>query len=229
MTKNLITYLFVILFGVISCKKKNVLSENVNAEKITQKKSIDSSKTKVVKNQIIDTVPKINQSSENISLQSYLKNKVERLSKLENNYILKNFGLIEIERTRLIGGLERLVKSEFNKPKEIENINIDIDKIKSQIHESRFSFVKATKSMKPDGNTFPRAKIEEYIFKNQRQAKQVFESLSELREIDRIWYRISKEPNSMFLEDNRLYYVSSGGWYMMEIYKEIENEIKKRP
>ena len=192
-----------ILFGVISCKKKNVLSENVNAEKKTQKKSIDSSKIKVVKNQIIDTVPKINQISENINLQSYLKNKVERLSKLENNYIIKNFGLIDIERTRLIGGLERFVKSEFNKPKEIENINID--KIKSQIHESRFSFVKATKSMKPDGNTFPRAKIEEYIFKNQREAKQVFESLSELREIDRIWYRISKEPNSMFLEDNRLY------------------------
>ena len=181
----------------------------------------------MTKNQIIDTVPKISQSYENISLKSSLKNKVERLSKLENNYILKNFGLIEIEKTRLIGGLERLVKSEFNKPKEIENINID--KIKNQIHESRFSFVKATKSIKPNGNTFPRAKIEEYIFKNQDEAKQIFESLSELREIDRIWYRISKEPNSMLLEDNRLYYVSTGGWYMMEIYKEIENEIKKRP
>lgn len=225
MIKKLITYLLVILFGIVSCKKKDAISEKVNSEKITQEKLIDSSKIKATKNQIVDSVPKISQSPKD--LKSYLKNKVERLSKLEHNYIIKDFGLIKVEKTRLIRGLERLIKSDFNKPVEIENINIDT--IKNSIIESRFAFIKATKSKTPNGNTFPRATITEYIFKNQDIANSTFSSLSELREIDRIWYRISKEPNSILLEDNRLYYVSTGGWYMMDIYKEIENEIKKRP
>ncbi len=214
-----------ILLGVLSCKKKDTLPEKVNSKKIIEQKLINSSKTKPHKNQIIDSVPKITQTT--IDFNSYLKNKVERLSKLEYNYIIKDFKLIEVENTRLIRALERLIKSDFNKPEEIKNINLD--KIKNNILESRFVFVKATKSKPLDGETFPRATIVEYIFKNKDIAKNTFESLNELRKIDRIWYRVSKEPNSMLLEDNRIYYVSTGGWYMMDIYKEIEDEIKKRP
>ncbi len=225
MIKKLITYLLVTLLGIVSCKQKEVLSENVDSEKIINQEVIDSSKIKTTKNQIIDTAPKISQSHNN--LKSYLKNKVERLSKLENNYVLKNIGLIEIEKTRLIGGLERLVKSEFDKPEEIENINID--KIKNRIYESRYSFLKATKSINPGGNTYQRAKIEEYIFKNIDEAIITFEFLKKLQKNDRYWIMIAKEPHSMFLEDNRLYFIGSGGWYMMNMYKEIENEIKKRP
>ena len=206
------------MLGVFSCKKKDGLKEKIKPEKL-----IDSFKIKETKNQIIDSVSKISQSPND--LNSYLKSKAERLSKLNYNYIIKDFKLVEIEKTRLIRGLERLIKSNFNKPKEIENINLD--KIKKSILASRFVFVKATKSKTPNGSSYPRATITEYIFKDQDIANSTFEFLSELREIDRIWYRISKEPNSIILEDNRLYYVSTGGCYMADIYKEIENEIKK--
>jgi len=43
MIKKLITYLLVIFFGIVSCKKKDALSEKVNSEKINQEKLIDSS------------------------------------------------------------------------------------------------------------------------------------------------------------------------------------------
>ncbi|WP_025743532.1 hypothetical protein [Aquimarina pacifica] len=225
MIKNLITYLLITLLGVVSCKKKEVLSENGDSKKVINQEITDSSKIRETKNQIIDTVQKISKTPKN--LKSHLKSKVERLSKLENNYVLKEIGLIKIEKTRLIGGLERLVQSEFEKPKEIENINVD--KIKNLIYESRFSFLKATKSMSPEGNTYPRAKVEEYIFNNIDEAVEIFEFLKKLQKNDRYWIMIAKEPHSMFLEENRLYFISSGGWYMMNMYKEIENEIKKRP
>ena len=73
MIKKLITYLLVILFGIVSCKKKDALSEKANSEKITQEKLIDSSKIKTTKNQIVDSVPKISQNAKD--LKSYLNAK----------------------------------------------------------------------------------------------------------------------------------------------------------
>ncbi|OEK09586.1 hypothetical protein A8C32_12850 [Flavivirga aquatica] len=158
-----------------------------------------------------------------IDLKSRLNNKVQRLSSLKSNYILKNIKLIKIKNSILIGQLENLSEFEFT-PKEIKSLNIK--KIKNSVYETRQCFVKGTKTIISKGDTYPRATIVEYIFNTEEDALKTFEQLNELRKDKSIWIHVSKSPNSMFLEDNRIYYILSGGWYMSGIYKEIERKMK---
>lgn len=181
--------------------------------------------------------PKINVERTNIytessikphfDLTSQLEEKVERLSKLEHQYMLKQIGRIEIEKSRLIAGLERRSNEDTNRPEEVKGINIE--EIKSRVYETRQAMLKAAKTITPNGNTYPRATIEEYIFNSIDGASRTFELLMKWKENEKDWIMIAKEPHSLFLEDNRLYFISSGGWYMMNMYKEIEHEMKKKP
>ncbi len=211
--KNNAFYIVLLLFlGFLSC---DVNSEK-NAEK-TGKKTIETSK---------DTIsPKVNaHESEPIKksdLTSKLKEKVARLATLTHNYQLKNLDVVSLEKTVLFGGLQRIIKLRDTMHKKI-----DLAVFKSGLHQVSSSFLKGTKPMQTNGNTYPRVTVEEYVFKTLESAKMTHEMLMNSKGKSSVWMYVSKAPYELFVEENRLYFVSSGGFYMMDMYKDIVEKIK---
>lgn len=155
------------------------------------------------------------------ALTSKLEEKVTRLSQLEHNYQLKSLEVVPPEKTLLLGRLQRILKRKDSLAKKIK-----LSAIKSGIHEIRKSFLKGTKPMQPNGNTFSRVTIEEYIFKTPDHAKTIYTILKKLENDAGLWMYISKAPYELFIEENNIYFMSSGGYYMMEIYEDIFEKIK---
>lgn len=202
--------IFLVAFGVLfsAC--------NQNAKTIPEKEQ-----KQVLKDTVSQKV--VSHESEpikKVDLTSKLAEKVKRLAQLEYNYVLKNLDTVPPQKTMLLGYLEYVSKLTDSSSKAI-----DFKLIKSNIHEIRKSFLKGTKPMHPNGNTYPRVTIEEYIFTSSESAKTAFETLMNSKKNSRLW-RYFKSPFELFVEENRLYFVNSGGFYMMEIYMDIVEKIK---
>jgi hypothetical protein len=187
----------------------------------------EKSQEKEISPKITDTVVRekvVSHESETIkkgALTSKLEEKVTRLSQLEHNYQLKSLEVVPPEKTLLLGRLQRILKRKDSLAKKIK-----LSAIKSGIHEIRKSFLKGTKPMQPNGNTFSRVTIEEYIFKTTESATTAFETLINTKKNGGLWMYISKAPYELFIEENNIYFMSSGGFYMMAIYEDIFEKIK---
>ena len=204
-------YLTIILlvFVFTSCKEEKTNLPNVEAVE-TVLGTTDS---------ITDTVEDV----VTIDLNSKLRDKVTRLSKLKHNYIIKEFVEVDVKRSMLIGQLARLSSRTY-----LEEMfkDVSIEVLKKDLYSTQECFVKGTKAMNINSNTYPRARLVEYIFKTEEAAKQSFDALKAIKRKGSVWMQISKSPDILFLEDNRIYFVRTGGMYMLDIYKQIEAELK---
>lgn len=153
----------------------------------------------------------------NANLKSELKYKLRRLEDLENNYQIIKIGKLEIEESIVCHGMARLPELSFER--QYFQVN-NFDKFKKGISEINFAHIKGTKDM--GRKLFPRAKVEELIFKSEELAIRLVEFINKLY----VWEDIDKSPSSIFNDKNKVYYISSGGWYMKPFYKEIENKMK---
>lgn len=211
--KAIIPFFIIILcISVYSCDEKSKTNS-----KETQKV------TNITKDTIVTTEHNSHESEtiKSVNLTSKLQEKVARLATLEHNYVVKNLDLVAHEKGMLLSKLIFLKKLNDSMLKDI-----DITLFKRNLHEVRKSFLKGTKPMNPNGNTYPRVDIEEYIFKTQESAKATYDMLKKSKPNGRFWMHISKSPHDLFLEENRIYFGSSGGFYMMGIYKAIFEKIK---
>ncbi|QHI37490.1 hypothetical protein IMCC3317_28690 [Kordia antarctica] len=204
-------FLITIVFTFVSCNQNT----KTVPEKLPKKENVtDTIVPKKVVSHESETI-------KNINLTSKLAEKVNRLAQLEHNYLLKSLEIVQSEETLLLGRLQRILKHKDSLSREI-----DLASIRSEIHNIRKSFLKGTKSMQPNGNIFPRVTIEEYIFKSQQSAKKAFETFIKAKKSGSLWTYVSKEPSVFFLEKNKIYFVCSGGYYMMNMYEEIVEKIK---
>ena len=201
--------IIILVFVFTSCKEEKTSLPNAKAVE-----SISSS---------TDSVIDIVEDAVIIDLSSKLKNKVTRLSKLEHNYVIKEFVEVDVKSSMLIGQLEQLSKRTYLA--ELFN-DVSIDILKKELYTAQECFVKGTKAMSPNSKTYPRARLVEYIYNTEEAAKQSFEALKAIKTKGSIWMLISKSPDILFLEDNRIYFVRTGGMYMLDIYKQIEEELK---
>jgi len=152
---------------------------------------------------------------------SRLKNKITKLSKLESNYQQTKNGKIEIDQSNLI---KRFVKFINHLDTTTNNINFT-ENFKKSIVEINYSHIKGTNEI--SSNLYPRAKLEEYIFTSEECAENFINNLNKILKNDTDWYNVEKSPSSIYQEENRVYFIISGGWFMKSIYKEIVNEIVK--
>ncbi|WP_420571249.1 hypothetical protein [Kordia sp.] len=155
-----------------------------------------------------------------INLNSKLKRKISRLIALEHHYQLKSLEIVSTEKAVLFGRLQRILKLKDT----IKSVNITV--FKKELHEVRKAFLKGTKPMKPNGNTYPRVTVEEYVFKTPESATTVYEMLKNSKGKSSVWTYISKAPHELILEEHRMYFVESGGFYMMDIYEDIVEKVK---
>lgn len=180
----------------------------------------NKSEKEVVTDTIVSKEVHSHESEKNIDLSSRLEEKVIRLSQLKHKYQLKILEVIPAEKTIILGGLQRVLKLKDTIK------SIDVSLFQNGLHEIRTSFLKGSKPMSPNGNTYPRVTVEEYIFKTPEAAKLTYEMLINSKGKSSVWTYVSKAPHEFFLEENRLYFVGSGGFYMMEIYKDIVAKIR---
>lgn len=156
------------------------------------------------------------------SQNSELENKVKELYKLENKYKQIESGVFEIAESNLIMGLKQLIKSR-NKYEAQFKYNL-IENFESSITQTNFSSVKGEKEL--SDKLFVRARIEEYIFTSESCATKFLETINKFVSNESLWYDLNKAPNSIYLEENRIYFIVSGGWYMKSFYKEIVNQFE---
>ena len=130
---------------------------------------------------------------------------------------------IDFKESLIAQGLNSLQKTNFPKVKyDIRSI----DSINNSIIQSNKCFIKGVKDL--GGKLYARAVIEEVIFNSDLCAEQVFNFLNKIRVGNHTWEDFDKAPNSIFIIDNKIYYVGTGGWYMMDFYKKIELKMKEK-
>ena len=149
------------------------------------------------------------------SMKSRLKTKLNRLKNLENNYQIVKFGELPLEQSILYLGTQRI--AEFSV--ELQGVEgIRSEEFHEHFISAKYGYVKGTRDL--GENIFARAKIEELIFRSDEYAMNLAKLISQIKEMGRAWEDIDKAPNSIFSEGNKVYYISSGGWYMRPFYQE---------
>jgi phospholipid/cholesterol/gamma-HCH transport system substrate-binding protein len=174
-----------------------------------------------VKNEVIDFTCS---STDNNHINSKLAMKVERLYKLDNKYKQIEDGQFKIEESNLIQRFKRYIENPiFDNHSNGYSI---IENFDSSIIRMNYAYVKGEKDL---GNRlYARARIDEYVFKSDECAELFDSNIKRVLQDDRAWYEIDKAPTSIHREENRVYFVATGGWYMKPFYKEIVNEFKIR-
>ena len=161
--------------------------------------------------------------STNLNLTSELKSKLKKLSNLENNYQILKIEQSTFKESIVCQAIEELPKlSSERQFFEIQNL----DKFKGGIEQINYAYIKGTEDM--GGKTFARAKVEEVIFKSEDSANKLVKFVNRIKDRVSSWEDIDKSPSSIFNEGNKVYYISSGGWYMKPFYQEIEKKMKKQ-
>ena len=208
--KTFTVILFVLCLGFFSaCKEKGTTIPTKEQQ------------PQVLKDTISQKVNSHESIIKKVDLSSKLKEKVARLAELKYNYKLQTLGSVVPKKSALLGRIHRIKALRDS----VANA-IDLTALESNLHEIQTSFVKATKPSEPNGDTYPRATIEEYIFKTPEAAKKAHDMLLKSKEDGRLWMHISKSPHELFLEENRIYFMRSGGFYMLDMYKDITKKIK---
>lgn len=201
---------FLLLF---SCASETKKKPDLKKEEVT--KTVKDSSAQKDASHVSDTV-------KSIQLTSKLADKVARLKTLEHQYQLKSLGALTPKQSMIFGSIQRIQKLNDSLSKKI-----NIAQFEKDLHQIQKAFVKGAKPMYPNDNTYPRAHIEEYIFKTPKAAKTVYNVLKKSISDSRLWAPVTKSPHDLFLEENRMYFMVSGGFYMMEIYKDIAEKIKE--
>ncbi len=210
--KTCFAFLLVLFLGFFAaCKEK----ETTIPAKEPQPKVVKDTVSPSVNSHESDT-------KKQIDLTSKLKEKVTRLAALKYNYQLKILDTVVSKKTILLGGLKRLIKLRDTVYKDI-----DFTIFEKETHQMSTSFLKGTKPMPQTTNLYPRVTVEEYIFKTPESAQNALNLLGKLKKYRGLWTYIGKAPHDLFREENRIYFMSTGGHYMMGMEKDIISLLKE--
>uniref|UniRef100_UPI00404A7E01 hypothetical protein n=1 Tax=Flavobacterium sp. TaxID=239 RepID=UPI00404A7E01 len=212
--KYLIIFIIPLLV-MVSCRK-----EQSQAEPLPKEQLLEESTRKSVRNTIVFDC-KIDVDSKD---ESKLLALVASLSELDNNYQIKSSEKGSVSNSIILNGLKRLGDLRLNNRKEQFEI-VNFAQMTNSIKQIQFCYIKGTKDL--GGQTYARAKIEELTFKSESCAIEAYQIIEKIKNTGFIWEDIDKSPSSVFIIENRIYYVSSGGWFMMDFYDEIEKKMKE--
>ena len=200
--KYILLLLSIILFTACNKLKKETLIIEETIDSTIQKKEPIIEEEKVPEIIFLDTT-------------SHMEIYQIKLENSKYNFIVKNLDDIEFSRINLLGTDERF----HYKQKELKNEILEICNHVQQINSFKFKG-----QVEISRNTFPRGTLTEYIFPNEILASQAFQNLKDFKRRDRSYWEMKvdvKCPSTMVLQDNRLYHVITGGWFMMGMEKEI--------
>lgn len=103
-----------------------------------------------------------------------------------------------------------------------EDQKLLVQNIEKQVLHHKVIFIKG--AVKISSDSYPRANIHEYIFQTDSIAQVNLKKLMELKNKNpALWeMRINRKCPSLFIHNNnRIYHVITGGWFMMGMEKEI--------
>lgn len=148
---------------------------------------------------------------------------IEELAFLPSEYVLKNFSRSSFDYTRLGSQLIKAVEggSMFISDLQIEEIR---SRILTSFHATFKGAVPMYKSK--TGATYPRAVIEEFIFVDEESAESALNVFLALKSDPRGQYVISKEPSYFVKNGNKLYFILTGGTYMVDMGLEIKEVVE---
>ena len=152
-------------------------------------------------------------------LESNFNTALEGLKGLDYQYDLKKLESRPVEQAYV---LQRIpVVNKF--PKRVKNNDLVEAIPHTGIAKVNYAFIKGQKAM--SGNLYPRAEIEEWIFKSETCATEVAEILDRIQNNGHQWEHISKSPISTWQQENRIYFLTPGGFYMLSEVKVIQEKL----
>jgi len=204
-----------VILTFTSCHQEAKKDETIS------EKNVENSNVRIPESNLIEFTCKIDEASKPASKLLAL---ASSLSELENNYQIKSSEEGNISNSIVLSGLRRLKdQRSLKRSKNYEIVNFE--ELTNSISSIKFCNIKGTKDL--GGRTYARAKIEEFIFKSSDCAINAFDIINEIKSNGYIWEEINKSPSSAFRLENRIYYISSGGWFMMDFYDEIANKMQE--
>lgn len=148
---------------------------------------------------------------------------IKELAFLPSEYILKNFSRSSFDYTRLGSQLINAVEggSMFIS-------DLQVEEIRSRILTSFHATFKGAAPMykSKTGATYPRAVIEEFIFGDEESAESALNVFLALKNDPRGQYVISKAPSYFVKNGNKLYFILTGGTYMVDMGLEIKEVVE---
>lgn len=156
---------------------------------------------------------------------SELKEQCSRLELLKPKYRLEKYASCSFNETNIGRHLNIAVDHES---KYISGS--EVDGIRNKIHSASSASLKGTVPMYKGagGSTYARVEIDELIFIDSNAAVDAMDFFEKLKKDKRGKYDISKAPSYFVRDENKLYFILTGGNFMVGIGDEIKEEIEKR-
>ena len=154
------------------------------------------------------------------SPESQLGTKLVKLSDSKYDYKVIEQGSVDIYQS-VFFRLQFLSESDWFK-QDIEIIGFE--NLLSQIAKSEFNSIKGSVDL--GGRVYPRATVEEYIFKTEDCAKLAEAFLTWADEFGPWGTGLYKTPTRLIRDKQRIYHVIGNGTYMMDRIVEIESALK---
>ncbi len=207
--------LLIAVLLLLSCREKTQEAIELAPKSKTEVQTERTTPQPVACNTANSVVPK-----------SLLRCKIKALETLAHNYLLKDFNQnMGLEKTSIYREVQFSSESDHYRNANVEAIFKKINFLNTAIEQVNQCNVKSTTDV--GGNTYPRASITEIIFKSEDCAIAFMTTIEAVKAEGSLMFRIDKGPHSIFREQNIVYYISSGGFYMMEYYDEVEKQMKK--
>lgn len=153
-------------------------------------------------------------------LESRFEEVLQSLADMPYKYELLSQEEVEIENTYLINRIRFLNGLKRNYPL------VPVQGLKT-VKQAK---IKGKLSMRSGGGSlYPRAELEEWIFTSKRCMEEALEVLQQIEfregKFDDV---ISKSPMTYWVKENKIYFLTPGGFYMLDEGEKLIEELKKR-
>ncbi len=208
-----IYFFSILLFALSSCQPSSGDTEKTTAEE----KQAATTPVKEVKQVSI----KCTSAEATTEPASEIEERVKKLSKLKDNYELKEIGVVPTNTSGFYSVFQSINNLDFTR-KQLEIT--DPDELTNMVEKTTYCFVKGT--LDHGDKMYARASIEEYLFKSEACATQFEKHLETIQATSHLSEFFGKAPYSIFRIDDKIYYIVSGGFYMEDYHDLIGNAMR---
>lgn len=210
-----ISLLLILACILFSCNNKSIektelspdsIKDSIQKLNVVKKDLVARSSQPLLKN--VDTISKL---TDKTALISQLRWEYHPVSNMGN---FKNHPFIEIDTLRNV-----------SRNKAAKELMLEIQQNVIKSYCTRFKG-----KIELSKNTYPRFQLYEFIFANDSIANSYISKVNSLKREHFSFYEMKlnmKSPSAMYVEDNRIYHIITGGHFMMGMAKEIEEILKQ--
>jgi len=152
--------------------------------------------------------------------ESQLRAKLAELSASPDNYQLVDYGSVDLEQSIIFGPQQKFKYVDNPELLEVKNF----EPLLAQMTQAEFGKIKGTVDL--GGRLYPRATVEEYLFRTEDCARVAEDYLTWSEDTAGSRGPLYKTVRGVVRNGQTIYHISSGGMYMLDRQDELEAVFK---